>query len=120
LIKRKANQLVRSINYEYILNILAIIQFLEIAIKEQYYTHTIEQVEIWFIFQIIVNVIFLISLLMDLCVLGFVKGFSSHPRVFTEFLSQLICLSFYYTMLSNGWHELLYIRFDRVVDVKAA
>jgi hypothetical protein len=41
--------MITSINYEYFFNLIAILQFLEFAIKDYYYDKNLEQLYYWII-----------------------------------------------------------------------
>ena len=67
--------MVRSLKYEYVFNTLAILQFLDIATKEYFYLFHIEDVDVWFKVQTVLNMIFLATLVLDWMVLGFGSSF---------------------------------------------
>lgn len=67
--------MVRSLWYEYILNIIALLQFVEIAFRETFYSINKDQITVWFIFQATVNSIFMVTLILDWAFLGLMRSF---------------------------------------------
>ena len=80
----------RSLYYEYALNVLAILIFVEIAFRERFYQKSSEQINSWFAYCIVVNIFFLGTLVLDWVILGFKRSFQRHPRVATETITQLL------------------------------
>eukprot|EP00347_Sterkiella_histriomuscorum_P013051 403366203 len=80
--------MVRSLEYEYIMNFIGILQFMELAFRDTFYSVNNNQINIWFIVQISINMLFLATLILDWIFLGLFRSYYKHPRVFVE----TICL----------------------------
>ncbi|CDW71336.1 two-pore calcium channel [Stylonychia lemnae] len=91
MIKTSLRSIIRSLNYEYVLNIIAIFQFSEIAFRDRFYSDSSEQIDIWLTIQTIINFFFSITLILDWIYLGLQRSYQKHPRVLVETL----CLIFF-------------------------
>jgi succinate dehydrogenase hydrophobic anchor subunit len=54
-------------------------------------------------FQICVNAVFLLTLVLDWWALGFFSSYSKHPRVFAETVAQILNLLFFYYVVIHEW-----------------
>lgn len=77
----------RSIIYEYVLNVISILQIVELAFRLEYYDTNLAQANRWVLGQVVVNIFFLVTLILDWLILGLKQSYSRHPRVFAETLA---------------------------------
>lgn len=95
--------MIRSIKYEYVLNLAAILLLMELPFRLTFYDTTAAQITTWMTFQICVNAVFLLTLVLDWWALGFFSSYSKHPRVFAETVAQILNLLFFYYVVIHEW-----------------